>query len=323
VLGECSDARAISSLLTLLNSVYWDVRQAALLALAKKGGQSELARLQHFGKADKLIQASVAYAEARLIGTSEIANDGSLMKAAEILLRTHSTKQYGEIGVMRYRLEQAMSDSKDTPAHVLPILVAYCNYMQDWTRVRKLLGKSSRGIEGSESLELQIDLAATLVRGGMQCTALGYLHSIYDKLSQQSKRKADAVLWDALNSVEFIGTANYTWALRILFKNAVSAANPKDLLDSLHRLARIMEPIGNTDMGVWLRHTLREAAPGTFYGDSHDRLNYFRPPFRDVSFNEKVEQLCEEYKPQITEQLRIVLGGDHGIPDPVSGLISN
>jgi hypothetical protein len=290
VLGECSDARAISSLLTLLNSVYWDVRQAALLALAKKGGQSELARLQQFGKADKFMQASVGYAEARLIGTSEIANDGSLMKAAEILLRTHSTKQYGEIGAMRYRLEQAMSDSEDARAHVLPILVAYCNYMQDWTRVRKLLGKwSSGGIESSESLELQIDLAAALVRGGMQSTALGCLHPIYNKLSQQAQRKADTVLWDALNSFEFIGPANYTWALRIVFKNAIFATNSKDLLDSLHRLARIMEPIGNTDMGVWLRHTLREAVPGTFYGDSHDRLNYFRPPFRDVSFNEKVE----------------------------------
>jgi hypothetical protein len=194
--------------------------------------------------------------------------------------------------------------------------------MHDWTRVLKLLGGSSlpTRIGGPQPLELHIDVAAALVRGAVQSAALACLHPIYEQLSRQAQRRADAVLWDALNTFDFIGSAHYTWALGLVLKDAVFAKNPDDLLRGLHRLARIMEPIGEREMAVWLRHTLREGAPGYYYGDSHDRLNYFRPPVCDVDFVKEVKQMCEEYKPKITERLRAVLGGEGAIQGSISGL---
>jgi len=329
VLGECNDARALSSLRALLNSGYWDVRQTALLALAKIGSESELVELrkirQERGENDNFVIESVAYAEARLIGTVKTVNDKGVVQAAETLLRTYSYQSYGELGRMRWRLEQAIKHPDAGPTAVLPLLASYCLQMRDWTRVLKLLGRSSQParIGGSQPLEVHIDVASALVLAGMQSTALGYLHPIYEELSEQDQRKADAVLWDALHSLDFIGPAHYTWALGLVLKSAVSATKPDDLLRGLHLLARIMEPIGERDMGVWLRHTLREEAPGHYYGDSHDRLNYFQAPVSDVNFLMEVRQLCEKYKPQITEQLRAVLGGVRRIPGSVSGLISD
>jgi hypothetical protein len=330
VLGECNDCRALSILRTLLKSVYWDVRQTALLALAKIGGELELAELRRIrlerGENDKFVVESVAYAEARLSARVKTVNDKDVVQAAEALLRTYSYKKYGELGRMRWRLEQAIENSGDAQSTAaLPLLAASCLQMHDWTRVLKLFGGSSlpARIGGPQPLEVHIDVASALVRGGMQSTALGCLHPIYEQLSRQAQRSAEAVLWDALSTFDFIGPAHYTWALGLVFKSAVSANNPDDLLRGLHRLARIMEPIGETEMGVWLRHTLREEAPGHYYGDSHDRLNYFRPPVCDVDFVKEVKQMCEEYKPQITERLRAVLGGERKIQGSVSGLISD
>lgn len=320
VLGECTDARALPRLIALLESVYWDVRQAALLALAKIGREPELARLrvigQERGKNDSFVAEAVAYAEARLIGTREAKDDQDVVQAAEALLRTYSYKQYGELGRMRWRLEQAIKSSTDQRATVvLPLVAAYCLQMNDWTRVLKLLAKSSlpSRIGDPQTLDFHIDVAAALVRGGAQSTALGCLHAIYEQLPPDSQRRANAIVWDALNSLEFIGPGHYIWALRIVMMTAVSAGNADDLLRGLHRLARVMEPIGEKDMGLWLRHTLRAEAPGHYYGDSHDRLNYFREPVCDADFVKQVKEVCEEYKAQITDRLRVVLGGDRPI----------
>jgi tetratricopeptide (TPR) repeat protein len=327
VLGECNDCRALPILRTLLNSVYWDVRQNALLALAKTGGELELAELRQIrqarGENDKSVVESVAYAEARLSGAVRPVNDKDVVPAAEELLRTYSHKKYAELGRMRWRLEQAIEHSGDARSTAaLPLLAASCLQMHDWTRVLKLLGGSSlpTRIGGPQPLELHIDVAAALVRGAVQSAALACLHPIYEQLSRQAQRRADAVLWDALNTFDFIGSAHYTWALGLVLKDAVFAKNPDDLLRGLHRLARIMEPIGEREMAVWLRHTLREGAPGYYYGDSHDRLNYFRPPVCDVDFVKEVKQMCEEYKPKITERLRAVLGGEGAIQGSISGL---
>jgi hypothetical protein len=77
-----------------------------------------------------------------------------------------------------------------------------------------------------------------------------------------------------------------------------------------------MEPIGEKEMGIWLRHTLRAEAPGHYYGDSHDRLNYFRSPDAGSDFEVEVKRICEEYKPRIKARLAKVLGTSGEIRGP-------
>ncbi len=281
VLGECNDSRAVSILNTMLDSVYWDVRHAAQLAAAKIGGRAELTRLQQIQAKggqhcyDKFIIQPVAYAEARLTGwTTNTSDDEKLLHSAETLLRTVSYESYGDIGRMRFRLEQALHRSKDPRASaILPMLAAYCLQMNDWTRVLMLLRSSSAPVKRNDpqNLEMHTEVAAALVQGGVPSAALSCLYPVYGTLSAKGKGKADAVLWDALQTFEFVGATHYIWALRILFESAVSSTTPDDLLGRLHRLARVMEPIGEKEMGIWLRHTLRAEAPGHYYGDSHDR----------------------------------------------------
>src|ERR1035437_9651747 len=327
VLGECNDSRAVSILTTMLDSVHWDVRRAAQLAVAKIGGPAELSRLRDIqAKAgqhcyDEFITEPVAYAEARLTGSTTDATADELSLSAETLLRTFSFKNCGDIGRMRFRLEQGLCRYSDQRGSALLLmLAAYCLRMNDWTRVLMLLRSSSLPTRSNDPQipEMHTDVAAALVQGGVPSAALNCLYPVYDTLSVKGKRKADAVLWDALQTFEFIGVTHYTWALQILFESAISSTIPDDLLSRLHRLARVMEPIGEKEMGIWLRHTLRAEAPGHYYGDSHDRLNYFRSPDAGSDFEEEVKRICEEYKPRIKARLAKVLGtsGEIGRSNP-------
>lgn len=331
VLGECNDPRAVSILTMMLDSVYWDLRRAAQLALAKIGGPAELSRLRDIqAKAtkagqhcyDEFITEPVAYAEARLTGSSiDTSGDEELHLNAETLLRNFSFKDCGDIGRMRFRLEQRLCRSVDPRDSTLRLtLAAYYFRMNDWTRVLMLFQSSSLPTRSNDPqiFEMQTDVAAALLRAGDPSAALSCLYPVYDTLSVKGKAKADTVLWDALQAFEFSGDTHYTWALRILVESAISSTIPDDLLSRLHRLARVMEPIGEKEMGIWLRHTLRAEAPGHYYGDSHDRLNYFRLPDAGSDFEAEVKRICEEYKPRIKARLAKVLGtsGEIGSPNP-------
>lgn len=69
-------------------------------------------------------------------------------------------------------------------------------------------------------------------------------------------------------------------------------------------------------MGLWLRHTLRAEAPGHWYGDGHDRLNYFDHPRLSDSFQAELGRLCDAYKPLIMDRLRQILqSGSSALPD--------
>jgi hypothetical protein len=93
-------------------------------------------------------------------------------------------------------------------------------------------------------------------------------------MSPRSQEMARPILWAALSSHEFIGEENYIWALRVLFESTVARRDAFEIARDLHCLARVMEPIGQREMGTWLRRTLRAEIPGHSFGDAHDRLNY-------------------------------------------------
>jgi hypothetical protein len=302
--------------------MYWDVRQAALLALAKLGSSADLALLTQITEEGsyQFGPAAVAYAEARLAEKAYYHADTVVADAENLLSRLNegylAPHFAREIGLMRWSLELVLTQAEGSGAVKLRSLIAkYCLRMSDWTRVLKLFGTSSLSANPDDSLvpDVQVNVAAALVLAKMQAAALCHLYPIYDRLSASNRCTADAVLWDALHSVDFIGPTHYLWALGVILDRAVSATTPETLLKGLHRLARVMEPVGQKDMMLWLRHTLRAEAPGYYYGDSHDRLNYVRTPDLPPDFQRDLNLLCDEYKPRILERLSTVLRSERSI----------
>ena len=328
-LGECHDTNVPPLLLSMLSSVYWDLRRAALLALAKVAGDAELDRLKKFTQEsspnDPFAAETVSYAEARLKGWAERIVMGGLLKEAEAQLRTEFSKQNGGIGRMRSRLEQVLENPAEGTdgLAVLSMLTRYCLRMQDWARILKLLAASQVPARvGIQALELDIMVGAALTLAGMHNAALARMHSIDLQLPVELRERAEAVVWDALTSPRFKGASHLSWAVHLVLESAIAATLPNDCLSRLHRLARVMEPIGEKDFALWLRHTLRAEAPGHYYGDSHDRLNYFQPAIADVDLRSEIQQLCEQYKTRIVGRIKEVLGEGRVIPTPLGHLIN-
>ena len=317
VLGECCGDGVLPLLTKMLSSVYWDVRQAAMLALAKVGGHAECNRLKQISPEQPFTLEVVAYAEARLAARAERVLTSELLQEAGRRLQTESYQTHGEIGRIRSRLEIALKQLGESPETLgaLSMLCRYCLRMQDWARVLKLLPTSSLPVRiEKQSLELHVMAAKALAIAGMHDSALDRLNAVHTQLPAELRERAVGVVWDVVTNPKFHGTANLLWAIRLVLDNAIEGVLPADCLARLHRLARAMEPIGEKDFALWLRYTLRAAAPGHYYGDSHDRLNYFKPPIADPNLRFEIHELCERFKPHIVRRIKDVLGEGNAIP---------
>jgi hypothetical protein len=71
----------------------------------------------------------------------------------------------------------------------------------------------------------------------------------------------------------------------------------------LEQMARTLEPLGQSDMGVWIRHMMRTEAPGHWRTGGHDRLNYFRYPRLSDTFQGALNTVFTKYKPLINAAL--------------------
>ena len=156
---------------------------------------------------------------------------------------------------------------------------------------------------GAMSDQSTIEMAEALLQTEDRTSALECIRIRYAGMTATAQRHAQDILWDVLSAFEFIGEKNYVWALNLLLASMVTETNPNQLLPKLHRMARIMEPIGQTDMGIWIRHTLRAEAPGQWFGDKHDRLNYFRYPQISDTFQQELDAIFAKYKPLINVAL--------------------
>ena len=148
-----------------------------------------------------------------------------------------------------------------------------------------------------------IELAEALLQTADRTSALECIRIRYAGMTATAQSHARDILWEVLSAFEFFGEKNYAWALNLLLASLVAETNPNQLLPKLHYMARIMEPIGQTDMGIWIRHTLRAEAPGHWFGDSHDRLNYFRYPQISDTFQQELDAIFAKYKPLINVAL--------------------
>jgi len=99
------------------------------------------------------------------------------------------------------------------------------------------------------------------------------------------------LLWEAYHPANDQG---YLRAINILTAQVLTSNDPDEMLGSLHRMTRWLELLGMREMVQWIRDLIRREAPGTWYVDSHDRVNYIREV--EVS-----EQLKTEAKPLLTK----------------------
>jgi len=233
-----------------------------------------------------------------------------LIVHADELLSSDSYDGRGELGRMRWYLQSALQVAEPKQAlDVLVLLAKYCLRMKDWAYVIKHVETGGLLANHSDEniLQLQVSLAAAYVLANMGSASLRCIRPLFESMPTSIQSVARDVIWSALTTPNFIGEENYLWALRMLFESILADQDANHLLLDLHRLARAMEPIGLQEMGTWLRHTLRAEAPGHWFGDRHDRLNYFRTPQLEKAFELSVLRMCEEYKPIIRARLATVL----------------
>jgi len=192
--------------------------------------------------------------------------------------------------------------------------------MNDWPHVLRCVENQAPPADHSDErvLQLKVNLAAAFMLANMGSISLRCIHSLYDQMPAPVQSAAREVIWRTLNSHEFIGEDNYLWALRILFESTVARQDANLMLHDLHILARVMEPIGRKEMGSWIRYTLRVEAPGYWFGDQHDRLNYYGSPQLSRSFDLSIWQMCEEFKPIIRGQLAALLRSQPVVGSPGS-----
>jgi hypothetical protein len=263
----------------------------------------------------------ISFAQARLGGDFSCKSVIDLIAEAESLNKSEFSPMNGQFGRMRWFLECALKN--DEPRQVTDILLLLSKYwleMNDWPRVLRCVETGTLPADSGDErvARLQVNLAAAFVIANLGSASLTCLRPLYHQMPTSVQPAAREVIWSALKSPELIGEDNYLWALRILFESAVARQDANLMLHDLHILARVMEPIGRKEMGTWLRHTLRAEAPGYWFGDRHDRLNYYGSPQLTASFERGIRQMCEEFKPIICGQLAALLRSQPAVGSPGS-----
>jgi hypothetical protein len=330
VLGECNDRRTAPVLEDLLKSVYWDVRQAAMLSLAKIGDIRSLKRLREIshdrGTDGRSVIEPLSFAEARAKQKASSKSMVDLIVDANGLIDSNSYEKPGELGRMRWYLQCALKEAEPKQAlDILLLLIKCCLSMNDWPYVIKIIenGVQLADYNDARVLELQVSLAAAFVLVNVGSVSLRCLCALFELMPASVQSSARKVIWSALTTPEFIGEENYLWALRVLFESTVANQDADRLLLDLHTLARVMEPIGQKEMGTWLRHMLRAEAPGHWFGGQYDRLGCFSSPQLSSTFELSVQQMCEEFKPIIRARLVSILLSQRVVVPPAPSRLSS
>lgn len=88
----------------------------------------------------------------------------------------------------------------------------------------------------------------------------------------------ESQLWSQLvfESYHPASDEGYLEAINILATQVLTSNDPDVMLGSLRRMTRWLELLGMGEMTQWIRELIRREAPGTWYVDSHDRINYIR-----------------------------------------------
>jgi len=113
------------------------------------------------------------------------------------------------------------------------------------------------------------------------------------------------LLWEDYHPANDDG---YLRALNILSARVMTFNDPDDLLGALLRTTRWLELLGMSEMTQWIRDFIRREAPGTWYVDKHDRVNYVKEVQVSDRLERQIKPLLSKIQQMAPIRLAMVLG---------------
>jgi tetratricopeptide (TPR) repeat protein len=296
-LGSCNEAEAIRSLIGLLHfDYYWDVAQAAVVALAKIGHANTLATLKAFsggrnnGAANwnqtgkEYLRQCISYLQARVDQYSSLVNHD----AFRLLARAELESERGNHGLARFLLENvAKGIPRDHPdfADAMVLWARSCAKMNDHDR----------------AIEIIRPMFQTLRERGDKITISDVGNWLWNYVGMEDYS-------DELDDL-------YRWALDFDLHLIALATTPEDVLRPLRGITRWLERLGVGDTVIMIRELIRMEAPGTGFVDSHDRRSYVR----HVTLSEDMRGFLEAFDVRIktgaVAKLKDVMGSEPWLSD--------
>jgi len=288
-LGDCSDPSAREALTRLLDSVYWDLREAAILSLAKIGDVETLHLLQTFStrnsKEEFARREAIRYLEARITNQLSIVTGVPAPELIEQAMQAFATDNYGQA---RFLLENiAATMEEDHPSY----------------------------------FDVMILLSRTCAKMGDSSRAIHVIKSVLDKLPEESRyqvsKELASWLWNHLvfEAYDPANDEDYLLAIEIHLDQVLTSNDPDEVLYNLRYLTRWMEILGEGEMAQWIRSLIRIEAPGTWYVDSHDREQYVRKVELSEHLRAQLSTFNHRIKSLLPNKLSQVLQSPAALPE--------
>ena len=291
-LGRRQDTQAAQqSLLALAHSAYWEVRRAAYASLSSIGDPSALEVLQQAQTIDPNypgLRVCIDYLECRL-DLKRIGTDRT--KQADALTQAHQALESRRFGLGRFWLERALSSEStlETPGHPL--------------------------VPVSDRFETTFMLAQACAEMGDTDQALRLMMPLLERSFKKAGAKVQHALADWLWSqlvfarYDQVNDDLYLLALKIHVDMALQTKDPDDLLYWIRYLTRWLEHVGAEELILWIRHQVRDAAPG--YGELERGMGYARN-IRGLQPSERITStpstLDSQIRSRLPEHLHAVFG---------------
>ena len=280
-LGGYKDPQAQKILTSLLESIYWDVREASIVPLSEIGDQHALHLLQNLppdnGRLEDCRQSAILYLKARLANQSS----DETGKATKKLIR---------------RAKQAFGKT-------------------NFGLARSLLESIAANIEKDDPLyfDVIILLARTCGEMGDSREATNLIKPVYTKMPKKSQHQISkelmAWLWNNLvfEPYDPANDEDYLLALGIHLDHALTSNNPDEVLGNLRHLTHWMGLLGQSDIAQWISSLVRTEAPGTWYADSLRGGIYLRQVDLSRNLKTQLDMIHNRIKTEITNKLSQVL----------------
>jgi hypothetical protein len=281
-LHRAGKERAETPLMLLCSCIYWDVRQAAMMSLARIGDSGTAKFLRRL--------------------PAESGNDVAMRQESLEFLNAR----------MRWAVSVALS------VETLEELQATGRHLDCAAASQVWLGRNS--LEGEQGQRVALLHAGSSSALRMHEHSYHALKPMLGSLQDRLQEDAAAVIRDGIWSVAFGRPyeqeleEDYLLLTRTLFSRAAASDSIESCLASLHRITRWMEIIGDRQTGQWIRDLVRREAPGTGFANEHDRVNYVRAANWSPRFAEQHAHVVEPFKQRILAKLSALVD-DRGLSE--------
>jgi curved DNA-binding protein CbpA len=280
-LDGCSDTRSKKALECLLDSFYWEVREASIVSLSKIGDKHTLHLLKNLppdnSRLEECRQQAVSYLKSRVEKQSLIETD---ITTTELIKRAKQAFAKRDFGQTRFLLESIVTTiEKNDPQYfdMIILLARTCAEMEDPNKAINLIKPIFAKLPIKTRYEISKELAVWL-----------WDHLVFDPYDP-------------------VDDEDYLLALDILLKRALTSNKPDEVLENLRYLMGWLELVGENEVAQWLITLVRTEAPGTWYADSLKSGYYHRRIEASEYMKAQLTTIRDRIKTEIPNKLSQVL----------------